>query len=108
MYELLQTKEFEDWLDKQPTKHRLQIRARLLKIAQHSYFGDTKLLDVKTNLWELKWAIGWRVYYTYIEATKILLLLGGNKNGQNKDINEAKKILKNYTETSSQKGSKSF
>ena len=35
----------------------------------------------------------YRVYYAYIEEQNILLLLGGNKNGQNKDITRARKIL---------------
>jgi hypothetical protein len=34
------------------------------------------------------------VYYAYIPEKKILLLLGGNKNGQDKDIRQAKKILR--------------
>jgi putative component of toxin-antitoxin plasmid stabilization module len=33
------------------------------------------------------------IYYVYFEEENILLLLGGNKNGQDKDINRARKIL---------------
>lgn len=43
-------------------------------------------------IWELKWVGGRRIYYAYLPAQKILLLLGGNKNGQDKDIKQAKKI----------------
>ncbi|HKZ00473.1 MAG TPA: hypothetical protein VJ112_04845 [Rhabdochlamydiaceae bacterium] len=42
-------------------------------------------------------------YYAYLAEYNILLLLGGNKNGQNKDITQAQKILGKYAEVSSQK-----
>ena len=47
-----------------------------------------------------KWGIGRRVYYALIPEKNIILLLGGNKNGQDKDIAKAKKIL---TDTSKMK-----
>jgi len=45
---------------------------------------------------ELKWKNGRRVYYADIPEKKILLLLGGNKNGQDKDIRQAKKIFNKH------------
>ena len=62
------------------------------------YFGDHKEVDEKIDIWELKWKNGRRVYYAYIPEEKILLLLGGNKNGQSKDIAKAKRILEKTTE----------
>ena len=88
--------EFEQWLFEQPLKARLQIEDRLLHIVCHGHFGTYKrLVD---DIWELKWANGRRIYYTHVEKYNILLLLGGNKNGQSKDIAQAKKILRKYTE----------
>ncbi len=58
-------------------------------------FGDYK--DLKCGIWELKWINGRRIYFTFIGETKILLLFGGNKNGQSKDISYAKKIFKKST-----------
>ena len=37
-----------------------------------------------------------RLYYAEIPEKEILLLLGGNKNGQDKDIRQAKKIFNKY------------
>jgi putative addiction module killer protein len=48
---------------------------------------------VGDGILELKWKNGRRVYYATIPEKKILLLLGGNKNGQDKDIRQAKKIF---------------
>ena len=94
MYELLKTPEFEQWLDEQPLKSQLQIEERLMHIICSGHFGIRKRL---TDLvWELKWANGRRIYYVYLAEQNILLLLGGNKNGQTKDIHQAEKIFRNY------------
>jgi putative addiction module killer protein len=98
MYELLKTPEFEDWLSEQPLKSKLQIEERLLHIVCDEYFGTCKRLT--THVWELKWTNGRRIYYAHLAEYNILLLLGGNKNGQSKDITQAKKILSKYAEAS--------
>lgn len=41
--------------------------------------------------------------FAYLAQENILLLLGGNKNGQDYDISQAKKILRKYTETKDEK-----
>lgn len=99
MFNLQKTPEFEEWLKKQPMKSRLQIEGRLVHIVCDGHFGTCKRLT--DHVWELKWANGRRVYYAYLENPNILLILGGNKNGQTKDITQAKKILKKYTEPTS-------
>lgn len=94
MYELISTPEFEDWKKEQPFKDQIQIDERLSKIENDGHFGTHK--DVGDPIWELKWGNGRRVYYAYIPEYKILLLLGGNKNGQDKDIAQAKKIFRTH------------
>ncbi len=98
MYALLKTPEFEEWLSEQPLKPKLQAEVRLLHISCDGYFGTCKRLT--DHVWELKWANGRHIYYAHIAEYNILLLLGGNKNGQSKDISQAKKILGKYVETS--------
>jgi len=95
-YTLLKTKEYEDWLSEETMKFRFQIAKRLAKIELEGYFGEKK--DLGDGVHELKWDIGRRVYFAYLPVAKILLLLGGNKNGQSQDITQAKKILKRYIE----------
>lgn len=65
-------------------------------IELEGYFGEHKTLDHTHTVWELKWKNGRRVYYTTVYQYKILLLLGGNKNGQDRDIQTAKKIYARY------------
>jgi putative addiction module killer protein len=93
---LLKTDEYQKWIQRQSACDQVQIALRLSRIEVGGHFGIYKHLG--DNVWELKWGNGRRVYYAYIPEKKILLLLGGNKNGQDKDVLRAKKICKNYTE----------
>ena len=96
-YTLATTEEYAEWYDERPKKEKLQIDSRLLKIQDEGHFGIIK--DLGNDLYELKWTNGRRIYYAYFEEENILLLLGGNKNGQEKDIKRSRKILSTKTET---------
>lgn len=86
------TPEFISWFGKETEKSKAQIDARLKNIELHNYFGDHKSLG--EALLELKWKNGRRVYYTIVAKDEMtLVLLGGHKNGQDKDIKKARKIL---------------
>jgi putative addiction module killer protein len=91
VYTILNTPEYDEWLAEQTAKTQTQILLRLSHIQDDGHFGEHK--NLSDNVWELKWKNGRRIYYAYIPEMKILLLLGGNKNGQDKDIRKAKKIL---------------
>ena len=93
-YKIYKTPEYQEWLEEQLAKAQVQIEDRLSKIETDGYFGTHKHLE--NSLWELKWLNGRRLYYVYIPEKQILLLLGGNKNGQSKDITKAKKIFKKH------------
>jgi putative addiction module killer protein len=96
MYVLRKTTEFEDWYEEQPLKTKFQIDDRLSRVVRDGHFGTRK--DVTEIIWELKWKNGRRIYYAYLAKYELLLLLGGNKNGQTKDISQAEKIFWKYTE----------
>lgn len=97
-YCILQTTEYADWLRNESSRSQVQISKRLAMIKYDGYFGDHKSVsfyekrELKDKVWELRWNDGRRVYYAYISEKKILLLLGGNKNGQNRDVSKAKAI----------------
>lgn len=74
-----------------------RIETRLDRIAEGN-FGDYKC--IKDNLFELRFTFGsgYRVYYT-VENNKIIILLaGGDKSTQPKDIEKAYKYLQEYKE----------
>jgi len=93
-YKIFKTDEFEEWLEQEPAKSRVQVATRIEKIQEEGHFGDHR--DVRKHIAELRWNNGRRVYYSLIPEHQVLLLLGGNKNGQSKDINQAEKIYKEW------------
>lgn len=95
-YRVLRTDEFNEWLSSEAPKSQAQIESRIMHIQYDGHFGIIN--DVGNDVLELKWKDGRRIYYVHLFKENILLLLGGNKNGQSYDINKAKKILRKYTE----------
>lgn len=95
-YRIFKTPEYQCWLEQEPPKSQVQIATRLELIETDGHFGNHK--DLGDGVWELKWTGGRRIYYAHIPELSILLLLGGNKNGQSKDITQAKKILRKHTQ----------
>jgi putative addiction module killer protein len=67
---------------------------RIQKIENDAYFGDCE--PVGNGIRELKidYAKGYRVYFKELDGKIILLLIGGDKSTQQRDIEKAKEILK--------------
>jgi putative addiction module killer protein len=92
MVTFLKTAAYLDWLKMQPPKVRAQIDSRLQRIEAHDHYGCVRRLSVV--LFEIKFNNGNRIYYTekVLNTKKVVLILGGNKNGQDEDIRRAQKI----------------
>ncbi len=86
---IIKTNDFAAWYRRRDKHTRRIIDARLTRIEQEGHFGTVNRFD---GITELKWTSGLRVYTAVIKPN-VLVLLGGNKNGQEKDIEQAKKIL---------------
>lgn len=92
-YELQSTQTFNQWLAKLKDKTvKNQLLSRLARV-ENGHFGDTKTLAA--DLFELRcfFGGGLRVYYTIRNQRIILLLAGGDKSSQERDIEKAKAIL---------------
>ena len=86
---------FMEWLMGLSIDMRSRILIRLERVALGN-FGDHS--SVGENVWELRFHFGsgYRIYYVH-EGTKIVLLLaGGDKSTQRKDIQKAKELWKEY------------
>ena len=94
---VIQTSEFNDWYKRCSLKDRAQIDARIAKIEEFEHFGDWKNLG--EGLAELRWKSGRRVYFTKVGVRIILLLSGGLKNAQKKDIKKARQLIGKYADT---------
>ena len=94
MNTFLRTPEFDEWLIKlrdQVAKARIIARVRS---AEAGNFGDFE--SVGESIYEMRIHVGpgYRIYYCRRGKVVYLLLCGGDKSSQKRDIREAKKILK--------------
>lgn len=88
---LEKTSEFNEWFIDQTDKIKGLVRARFSRIEVAGHFGVVN--SVGDGVFELKWKIGLRVYFAYLDRKRIVVLLGGTKNGQKADIKKAKSLL---------------
>ena len=78
-----------DWLDAiKDTKTRARIISRLDRIEQGNY-GDFKTVGEGVLELRLFFGSGYRVYFAEIDNTVVLLLCGGDKGSQRRDIKTA-------------------
>ena len=94
MYTVRQTQEFQDWLDGL-TDRRAQVRiAARLRQVEFGNLGDWK--SVGGNVSELRVDVGpgYRLYYTRRRNVIIVMLAGGVKSSQKRDINRAQRIAR--------------
>lgn len=84
-----------DWYNSLDKSLRLIVDKRISKI-ERSLFGNIKRLS--EDLYEIKFDNGLRIYYTEKGETIVLLLTGGNKSKQSKDIELAQKYINEYNE----------
>ncbi|HSX12547.1 MAG TPA: type II toxin-antitoxin system RelE/ParE family toxin [Rhabdochlamydiaceae bacterium] len=94
-YRVKETDEYVKWFNKEPKKSKQQIIKRVVKIRDEGHFGHIND-SLGEGLSELKFNDGRRIYYIilHLPIDAVILLLGGNKNGQTQDIKKAKSILR--------------
>ena len=87
---------FVDWLaglsDRQA---RARVEARLARVASGN-LGDVEPVGEGVVELRIDWGPGYRVYCSRLGRTVVLLLCGGDKRTQQKDIDRAKEYLKDY------------
>ncbi|MGQ3099909.1 MAG: type II toxin-antitoxin system RelE/ParE family toxin [Sphingopyxis solisilvae] len=94
IFEIQQTQRFEKWLrGLRDRRARQRITDRLKRFASGAA-GDTK--SVGGNVHELRFSFGpgYRIYYMWRGSTLVLLLVGGDKGSQARDIAKAKELAK--------------
>lgn len=96
MVDVVRTDDFDQWLRKLKDRvGRLRIVERLDRLAAGNP-GDAK--PVGRGVWELRlrFGPGYRVYYLHDGAAVILLLCGGDKATQQRDIERAYQLAEDY------------
>jgi putative addiction module killer protein len=86
---------YRTWIDGLDLTTRARIQARVLRF-EAGNLGDHKSLG--DGLWEARvmFGPGYRVYFSRHAGTLILLLAGGDKSGQSRDIGKARRHLADY------------
>lgn len=83
------TAQFDDWLQSLKDRTgRLRILTRLTS-AEQGNFGDCEPVGGGVFEMRIHYGPGYRVYYTRRGQTVYLLLIGGNKSTQKRDIRRA-------------------
>lgn len=86
---------FMEWIDSLDNISKRRIQSRLTRLLENN-FGDHKKIDNEISELRFTFGAGYRIYYTEIDNTIVLLINGGDKSAQSKDINRAKNILQEW------------
>jgi putative addiction module killer protein len=94
----IRTDAFADWLGKlSDMRGRARILARL-DAAALGNFGDCAPVGAGISEMRIHTGPGYRVYYTRRDSVVYLLLLGGDKSAQSRDVKRAIKMAKELEE----------
>jgi putative addiction module killer protein len=95
MIEIRKTNHFAKWIDSlQDIRARACIQARIERLAMGNP-GDAKPVGEGISEMRIDYGPGYRVYYIQHERTVIILLAGGDKSTQAKDIKAALHLVQN-------------
>lgn len=91
---IVQTPVFRDWLKGlRDRRARVRIDDRLKRLAS-GHSGDTKAVGAGVRELRLHFGPGYRIYYVWRDEVLIILLNGGDKSTQARDITTAKRLAK--------------
>jgi len=94
MLEVLRTTEFIEWLTGlRDIQARVRIAKRIDRIAQGN-FGDAKSVGDGVSELRFDFGPGYRIYYVRRGNVVMILLCGGDKDSQARDIERAKIMVR--------------
>ena len=95
MYFIEKTTEFDKWFRKlNDLKAKAKILFRIQKLENDEHFGDCKPVGNGIRELKINFAKGYRIYFKEKDGKIIILLIGGDKSTQQKDIDKANEIWK--------------
>jgi len=93
---------FAEWLaDLADRQAKMRIRARLARVAAGN-FGDVEPVGDGVLEPRIDWGPGYRAYFARVGNVVVLLLCGGDKRTQQKDIQRAKACFEDYRRRTAQ------
>lgn len=98
MNTFLRTDEFDAWLrELKDQVGKARIIARIIS-AESGNFGDAEPVGEGVSEMRIHYGPGYRIYFCRRGKTVYLLLCGGSKSSQKKDIKEAKRLAREWME----------
>jgi putative addiction module killer protein len=98
MITLQETEAFTDWMEGlRDARAKARIAQRLDRLARGNP-GDAKPVGSGISELRIDYGPGYRVYYCRLGTVLIVLLCGGDKSTQKKDIKVAKQLAKDLEE----------
>ena len=95
MLTVIQTESFQEWLDDLKDM-RAQVRITMrLRMAELGNLGDWKSVGDGVSEMRVDVGPGYRLYFTRRQSVLIIMLAGGDKSTQSRDIKRAQHMLKN-------------
>lgn len=92
-----QQEPFISWLESLDSTTQTRIRQRIRRL-ELGNIGDCKSVGEGVSEMRLSFGSGYRIYFGEHQKTLVILLLGGDKSTQNKDIKKAKEYWADYKE----------
>lgn len=93
MIEVRQTEEFTKWIGKlRDSTARAKIATRIRRIELQGSFGDVAPVGEGVSELRIHYGPGYRVYFVQDGDQIVILLCGGDKDSQDRDITTAKEM----------------
>ena len=97
VYSIEKTAVFDKWFRKlQDQRAKAKILFRIQRIEAQGNFGDCEFFGQGIGELRIHYAKGYRVYLKKYKGKIVLLLNGGTKSSQQKDIERAKQLWLNH------------
>jgi len=94
MLEVFKTEEFARWFTRlRDRKAKSRIQARIDRLEQ-GHFGDVESVGDGVSELRLFCGPGYRIYFTRCSSVIVILLTGGDKSSQSKDVARAKELAR--------------
>ena len=95
MFELRRTKAYAKWIEGvRDTRGRARVLARVARLAE-GHAGDARSVGGGVSELRIDHGPGYRVYFTRRGRVVIILLAGGDKGSQSRDIKLAQRLARN-------------
>ena len=93
-YEIERAEEFIAWFDECEAKVQSIVARRIATVSLGS-FGDWVSVGDTVSELRIHFGAGFRIYFTIRDRSVVILLVGGTKRTQAKDITKAKELAEN-------------